>query len=446
MNTRMFLCVRSNLGRLSLTTAVCLLISCTTVDLQSNSYGPHNRSNGLAAPLINSEHTSTEGYSVALRNLESRLKNVKSADPFILEGDVFEFGWCKSNPDRNRTLKDLSTRLEKDSATSRDMAQLYAATGSVSAYRKAIEFAYSWATKSSLFNAYEQGMNPSEASFPGMERGFCNRSWNMMLDSIWQAYGLINFSEVYSILKGSDLSADYSSELARIEYWLRGRLIPAVNAGCHAWTKYADFNPHSAAYLRYRSDNHLSWCLAGLSTAGLALGDHALLDYVYYGTVYDDGISGPYENPSSLIKLIPYAIHESGNVYDEAERATQHKGFFYGNFSLWALVIAARNTETAGYPSLWEIRITESSGSLASALDRYAPYVANELQITDAKETTKPEFFSFVYRIVSPMEWVQGNRKESYIKAASSSPPQLIRQGLGYIDLISISPENLNKN
>jgi len=431
--------IRTDLKGLIVSLAVITIASCTSTPQKLD------RDN-LSTPLYEPGANSSVTYENALHNLKSRLDEVDAPDPFILETDLFDFGWCERPPTRNSTLKDLTTRLELQSATARDFAQLHAATGSENAYKEAINYSLSWARNSSLFNGYEQGMDPASASFPGVERGFCNRSWNMMLDSIWQTYGLINFSEAYSILKDSKLSSSYTEELKTIHSWLQTKLVPAVNAGLHAWTKYADLNPRSAGYIRYRSDNHISWSLAGLATAGTALNNERLLDYVYYGTAYDDGISGLYENPSSLLKFIPYAIKPSGEVFDEAERSRQHKGFFYGNFSLWALVVAAINTEKAGYPPIWETQLTETSGTIAGALDRYAPYVANENPIIDTEEKTKPEFFSFIYRLIAPMEWVQGERKSLYIKAAQAPYPQVVRQGLGNIDLISISPENLAKN
>lgn len=412
-------------------TTLALALACCSLPLGNTS------SKSLATPLSTSDTISSPAYISALSQLQSHLKTPKEPDPFVFEGEYFEFDWCRPTPRRNISLKDLGTRLELDSARSRDLAQLYAATGSPAAYAESLKFVHSWATQATLFNAYEQGADAATASFPGVERGFCNRSWNMMLDSIWQTYGLINFAEAYSILNASDLSKQHRNELDQIRLWMKSKLIPAVNAGFHTWTKFADTHPASGAYQRYRSDNHLSWCLAGLATAGLALNDRALLDYVYYGTAYDDGISGPYENPSALVKLIPYAIKETGEVYDEAVRAKQHKGFFYGNFSLWALVITAINTEKAGYPPVWEKQFTQNSGTIASALDRYAPYVANDLAITDIEEKTKPEFFSFVYRLVVPMKWVKDERKTLYAKAAQAASSQKIRQGLGSIDLIT---------
>jgi hypothetical protein len=401
---------------------------------------------GLAAPINKPEHTSSKAYQAALLDLESRLRNVKDPDPFTLTGDRFDFGWCSTRPGRNSTLKDLATRLEKQSATARELAQLYAATGSRAAYRKSIQYLLSWATSSTLLNGYEMGMDPAKASFPGMEQGFCNRSWNMMLDSIWQAYGLINFSEAYNILNNSDLRSSHESDLYLARIWLKTRLVPAVNAGFHAWTKYADANPESGAFLRYRSDNHLSWSLAGLATAGLALNDSQLLDYVYFGTPYNDGISGIYENPSALVKLIPFAIRHDGKVYDEEERSNEQKGFFYGNFSLWAITIAALNTDKAGYPPLWTKQFSPESGSIAMALDRYAPFVSGSKPIKDKNETTQPGFFAFVYRLILNQSWVEGHRREIYRHAAMANESQNIRQGLGNIELITLSPKTLKES
>ena len=399
----------------------------------------------IATPVSDPATTSSDAYRAAISKLNVELRSPVKPDPFILEGVQFNFDWCKPRPGRNTSLKDLTNRLEHESARSRDFAQLYAATGSITAYKEAISIIVQWAQFSTLFNAYKEGASPESASFPGIEKGFCNRSWNMMLDSIWQTYGLINFSESYSILKHAPVSQNYQEELTIIKDWIKDELVPAVNAGFHAWTKYADTHPTSRAYIRYRSDNHLSWSLAGLATAGLALNDRALLDYVYYGTAYDDGLSGPYKNPSSLTKLIPFAIKPSGEIFDEAERTANHKGFFYGNFSLWAIVITALNTEQAGYPAIWETQLSPESGTIAAALDRYAPYVAGEDTISDEEETTKPEFFSFVYRIVLNSDWVKGDRLELYRKAASAAASQNIRQGLGSIDLITVKPENIKK-
>ena len=424
---------------MTVVTALCL-ISCSMPSTNIHI------TTSLASPLTTKEARTAPSFNKALNDLKGYLKSSSAADPFNLEGETFSFDWCTDRPRRNKSLKDLVTRLEEDSQKARNFAQLYVITGSYEAFSASLDIILAWAKDSTLLNTYHWGVDHSSSSFPGMEEGFCNRSWNMMLDSIWQTYGLINFSEAYSMLANSGYAAVRHTDIQTVRSWIANELGPAVNSGFHVWTKFADTHPLSAAYERYRSDNHLSWCLAGLATAGLALNDKALLDYVYYGTAYDDGVSGPYENPSSLIKLIPFAVKSTGEIYDESVRASQHKGFFYGNFSLWALVITAINTEKAGYPPIWEKEFTENSGSIASALDRYAPYVANELTIKDIEEKTKPEFFSFVYRLILPMDWVREDRKELYRSAAMTGKSQNIRQGLGSIDLITELPPKTVKN
>ncbi|MAE91109.1 MAG: hypothetical protein CMI67_16245, partial [Pelagibaca sp.] len=135
-----------------------------------------------------------------------------------------------------------------------------------------------------------------------------------------------------------------------------------------------------------------------------------------------------------------------GEIFDEGERSAQHKGFFYGNFSLWALVITAINTEQAGYPPVWETQFSPKSGTIAMALDRYAPFVSGELPLRDPEEQTKPEFFSFIYRLVVHRDWVRNARIPLYEKAANAAVSQSIRQGLGSIDLITVKPENTKQN
>ena len=80
------------------------------------------------------------------------------------------------------------------------------------------------------------------------------------------------------------------------------------------------------------------------------------------------------------------------------------------------------------------------------AMDRYAPFVSGELPLTDPEEQTKPEFFSFIYRLVVYRDWVQNARISLYKKAANAAESQSIRQGLGSIDLITVKPENPQQN
>lgn len=387
-----------------------------------------------------SENSSNE-FLRPIKDLRSLLGSPRTPDPFVLEGETFFFDWCTPSPRRNQSFKDLNNRLTDDSAIARDMAQLFVATGERAAADKSVQYLYAWARESTLMNGYEMGMDPGKATFDGMEKGYCNRSWNMMLDSVWQTYGLMNFSIAYSIINDTpDLSSQYANELQVAEQWLTHQAVPAVNAGLHAWTRFADANPTSGAYQRYRADNHITWALAGLAAAGMALQQDQLLDYVYYGKPWDDGVSGLYSNSSALVEFLPAAIKSDGEVFDQAERAIQHKGFFYGNFSLWAMVMSAEIMERAGYAPLWEYR-SENSGSIQDALIYYAPYVSGERALTDQEETTEPEFFSFISRIALPhLNLNEKNRRLLVAAATASEKPGRVSQPPGHIGLISPEP------
>ena len=179
----------------------------------------------------------TEQYT-AVNELKNSLENAQPPNPFTIEDDSkIDFGWCRE-PENNRTLRDLITKLENQSAFARDMAQLYLYTKNKDALAVSYDYIKSWAQNSTLINGYKLGMKPDKAWFPGIEKGFCNRSWNMMLDTIWQSYGLINFSQVYMILKAHPEALNLNSDnLKEIHNWLAHELVPAVNAGFLAWTR-----------------------------------------------------------------------------------------------------------------------------------------------------------------------------------------------------------------
>jgi len=365
----------------------------------------------------------------AIEGLKNRLKHSQPPDPFILDAPTFDFGWCRP-PERNKTLKDLSSRLEKQSSHARDMAHLYIYTGNTDALKDAYRYFKAWSDTSTLFNAYELGMIPEKADFPGKEEGFCNRSWNMMLDSIWQTYGLINFSQVYLTLANhhQKIAVD-RSDIKQLEHWLVTDLAAAVNAGLHAWTRWADAHANSKAYKRYRADNHIAWALAGLGAAAQATGNRALMDYVVHGAAYGDqhskGHAGDYVNPSHLTAFIALAIGEDGEVYDEQIRAVQHKGFFYANFSLWAMLhtsISALNFYTED-----DNELADSMNRLKRGLRQYAKRVSGAEGMQDPLEKTEPAFFSFNYKLAT--QWLEHD--PTFCKAANAKKQQLIRQSLG---------------
>lgn len=418
------------LTNITLSAMCCLITACQTpppkgIMLDANTY--KSIKNTLLDP--------TSSASQAMEDLAESTST--SPDPFQLPaGEKFEFGWCKA-PVHNRTLKDLTNRLTNESAYARDDSIYYLYSGDHQRLQQAIDRTLAWAKESTLFNGYQLGMSPELGSFPGIQQGFCNNSWNMMLDSIWQAYGLINFSQVYLTLKQSDQVNSHAEDITVIHDWLQKQLVPAVNAGLHAWTRWADAHPTSKAYERYRNDNHISWSLAGLAAAALALNDKPLMDYVYEGTAYDDGYSGLYKNPSSLKTQLENVISHDGQIYDDPVRTPQHKGFFYGNFSLWALVMATDIAERAKYPALWNHH-GEQGGSIMTALDYYAPLVAGQQALPDPKEKTQPGFFNFTYQLMLNKTWLTPEQRQHYRAAANNNrPDRNILQGLGRIDLLT---------
>ena len=358
-------------------------------------------------------------------------------NPFFM-GDIrqIEFGWCSPADGVDDSLKDLVEKLETDSNKARSLAVAYLLTGDDRYASKAKEIALDWVQHSVLLNIYDLNVDFQNATFDGIEDGFCNRSWNMALDSVWQTYGLINFSDTYAILSrnGNVLSGD---EDAQLRAWLREYLLAAVNAGFHAWTRWADAHPNSDSYPRYRSDNHLSWALAGIAAAAAALEDEELWNYVYSGGTYDDGHSGPYANPSSVTATIGHAISSDGSVYDQKVRANEHKGMYYAHFHIWALTLCAQIAEVAKDEDYFT-RIGSSGGSIAYAFDHYARYGAGELPIPDPDETTNVAFFRFLYEMVIGNSWTDGSRDTLYRRAVlAGTRDQIIHQSIGPVSVLT---------
>ena len=404
------------------TTAVVLTIAMSASEAQELLY----TKDSLLSQLKALATTKGTPQHRAIDSLRHKLKNSATPDPFVLEADTFDFGWCRP-PERNKTLKDLSSRLERQSSFARDMAHLYVYTGNAEALKAAYEMISAWSEQSTLFNAYGLGMRPEEADFPGKEEGFCNRSWNMMLDSIWQTYGLINFSQAYLTLKKHGKAIGLEEEqIANLEQWLIDDLTAAVNAGFHAWTRWADAHPHSRAYMRYRADNHIAWSLAGLAAAAQATENAELMNYVVLGTPYKG-----YANPSHLTAFVELAINAQGEVYDEQVRAEQHKGFFYANFSLWATLhagISARSFYSVeeDLPQT-KTPLASVDAKLLKAYSNYASRVSSDTEMLDAKEKTDPPFFAFSYKLAN--NWLTQNK--TLCLAADAKEAQHIRQTLG---------------
>ncbi len=390
-----------------------------------------------------------EPYSSSANSLSSSANTLLRSSPKVFRmeniSDI-DFGWCSSAGGADDSLKDLTEKLLIDSDRARTLALAYLFTADNRYAEKAAEYLLEWAKNSTLLNMHSLNIEFSKASFDGMESGFCNKSWNMALDSMWQSYGLINFSDSYLILTRNDYPLS-NADQTLLRNWLKNDLLPAVNTGFHAWTKWADAHPTSSAYTRYRSDNHLSWALAGLAAAAAALEDETLWQYVYRGGAYDDG-SGSYVNPSNLESQLDRAIYQSGQVYDEQVRAAEHKGLFYAHFNLWALSLMAQIAETHRGENLWT-QENKQGASIATAFDYYARYGSGSVSPPDTEETTDPTFFRFLYEMLVGNEWLSASRTSLYSSARNNGArSQNVQQSIGPVSLVTgdLSASQANPN
>ncbi|MCA9686744.1 MAG: alginate lyase family protein, partial [Myxococcales bacterium] len=211
-------------------------------------------------------------------------------------------------------------------------------------------------------------------SLDGMTADYCSdRPWNFALDAMWQTYGLINVADAYLLLTRNGYALDPADDAALRDWILR--LAEAVNSSFNAWTKWADAHPNSGSYERYRADNHLSWCLAGLIAAAAALEDEQLAAYVLEGGSWTDSYEGAYANPSSIRSVIDWAIEPDGRIYEE--KILRDPPIGYSFFHLWAMMLVARVAEVhfeTGAPGLWEYP-GDDGGDMEIAYDRYAGFV-----------------------------------------------------------------------
>lgn len=359
-----------------------------------------------------------------------------SASPFYMNNVTqIRFGWCQSAQAPDDTLKDLTEKLTADSNKIRQLALAGLLSGDERYFEAARRQFLAWVDGATLVNLYDLGVNFSSATLQGMTSGYCSdRPWNFALDTIWQTYGLINFADAYLILS-RNWNGLTPSDNESMRAWLR-HLAAATNSGFHAWTRWADLHRSSSAYTRYRSDNHLGWSLAGLAAVAAALDDPEIWRYVLEGGTWDDGRSGPYANPSHLRDLIDRAVGATGKVYDQDARASEHKGFYYGCFHLWALSLVAQIAEVHRGESFWN-HAGADGGTIAKALAYYAPYVALQTALPDPDETSDPKFFRFVYEVSATKSWSTGATRTALLAARNiAARNQLINQSIGPVTLL----------
>lgn len=371
-------------------------------------------------------------------NLQTALNRAEGAlggtpRPFHME-NIFEirFGECEDFDPNARTLKTLSRTLQRDSSTMRDLALGFALSGERRYGDRALEYLLAWSRESTLVNLYDFDIDFAASKFRGKtDDGYCGvRSWHFALDAMWVTYGLINVSDTYLLLVKNGYPFSPSDE-AEVRGWILD-LVESVNASFHAWTRWADAHPSSESFERYRSDNHLSWCLAGLLAGGIALEDEELIDYCLHGGTWVDRHAGPYKNPSPITDVIDRAIESGtgaaneGRLYEEKIRRDPPIG--YALFHMWPMALVALQAEIHRGEDIWSYRGRDGAG-LENAYDRYAAYPLHERSAPEGDLRNQRWQWEFAYR-----RWP----KDRYRRVIGTGPRNVyLIQSIGPVILIA---------
>lgn len=329
----------------------------------------------------------TGKYNSLMSRAGGKMKG--GVNPFHME-DLSEirFGWCgkKSGPDD--TLSELVSKLENHTSDARDLALAYSFNGKKAYAKKSESILLAWADHGQLLNLYDLNIDFKKGHFDGITSdGYCgDRPWNFALDTMWQCYGLISASDAFVLLREGGYEFREEDE-KRIRNWIR-ELAEAVNSSFHAWTRWADAHKGSGAFERYRSDNHLSWSLAGLMAAAIALDDDEIARYVLEGGTWKDSKYGAYQNPSYITDVIDRAIEGDGGkdslgrIYEEKIRRKPPMGYSF--FHLWPMSLVASMAEKRYDVEVWDYKGSDGAG-LKDAYTRYAEYLLGR------RDSPKPE-------------------------------------------------------
>lgn len=379
-----------------------------------------------------------EPFATGFQHQTGRADNAMDdvADPFHMDNVLsIKFGWCSdATPDVDDTLKEATEGYSHDSNLMRALALQFALTGQQAYGDKAVELLAAWAAGFTEINVYDFSVDFDTARITGMTDGYCSeRPWNFALDAMWQTYGLINTADAYLLLARNGYPFEANDEQAIRDLILR--VTEAVNSSFHAWTRWADAHPSSGSFTRYRSDNHLSWSLAGLLAGAAALGDEQLAAYVLEGASWTDSKAGAYQNPSHVRDVIDRAIESGtgadneGRVYEELILRDPPIG--YSLFHLWPLQLVARIAEVHFGDDVWAF-VGSDGGGLELAYDRYVAFILGERESPEPQQdgdlTTSSWQYELVYRRWPTARFQQG------IEAAARN--RYIQQSIGPVTLL----------
>lgn len=372
-----------------------------------------------------------EPYAAQYRAVRSRAMSAlgETADPFRMDDvSTIRFGWSERPDGTDDTLSEAQRKFEDQGNDIRNLALWFALSGQTEFADHAVEMMLAWAANQTLVNMYDFNVDFAAGSFDGITEGFrSDRPWNFGLDAIWQAYGLIGVADAYLLLtrNGYALSEEDDTTLRD---WLR-RITEAVNSAFHCWTRWADAHPSSSSFERYRSDNHLSWAMAGLIAGAAALEDDALAAYVTDGGSWADSRAGEYANPSSIRDVIDRAIESGtgpeneGRVYEEQIGRSPPIGYSF--FHLWAITLVTQVADLHFGTDTWTY-VGDDGAGLELAFERYAAYPLGERASPDDEED---DFESHRWIFEMP-----------YARFGSERMGEVLESGRGAYILQSIGP------
>lgn len=352
-------------------------------------------------------HADTEPYATSYRIQENRADNAMTyvADPFEMS-DILQIRDVETpgGDGIDNTLDDAIGDFKADSDIIRTLALQHALTLSESYADKAVELMLVWAGSHTPVNLYDFNPNFSDAT---LTVSGTDRTWSFALDLGFQVYGLINISDAYSILRDSGY-AFTDEERGQIISWIED-VAAAINSGHHAWIRYIDSHPSASAgtTAEYTSNNHLTWHLAGLLAASVALEDPLLAEYVLNNGSWTDSRGYTYSNTSSLDDIIRNAIETSGDsigrLYEEQVR---NPPMGYSLFHLQALTLVSLIADTH-YEEDY-LYSMNASDPLYLAYERYAGYLLGEIESPSSGEsrTNLLSFSGFFYEIVESVSHV----------------------------------------
>jgi len=173
----------------------------------------------------------------------------------VADGGII-YGWGSSG--LNNSLSYAGDQFNNAGYVLQALALAYTFTQDIRYAQKAVSYAMTWAAVHTPVNMYDFHIDFANSKFDDSTSP--DRPWNFALDDMWSTYGLMCVADAYMLLTKAGYTMT-TADNASFRLWIQ-KVAASVNSGLHSWTRWADThsgNPSSTSYIRYRSDNHISW-------------------------------------------------------------------------------------------------------------------------------------------------------------------------------------------